>query len=434
MLRRVVLSAIAIVLMLAVGAGGFFVLMSLREKPPVVEPTRPTLTVQAMRVEPQTLIAPIEGFGTARADRLALIGAEVAGQVVAVHPNLRVGAEVLDGDVLLRIDSREYEAQLERARSQRAADTASLAELDVREVNLKDRIATATGELEVAEREYSRVLRLYEAGTSNPRELDAARLALQQARRILQTLEGELNALPAQRARIQALIELRQAEVDLADLSVERCTIRAPFSGRLDRVQVEIGERVVPGQQLVALLDPSLIDVGIELPLSLRSRVRTGAAAHLRLESQPHVNWTGAVARIGPQADEMTRTFTLYVEVRNDGQQTPLMPGAFVTARVDGPRLEDALLVPRNAIRRQRVFVAEDGVARQRPVEIETRLLDRAVVRGLQPGDVVITSNLDALFDGTPVNPVLAPATAEQRPGPAPDDTLASPPEVSRGS
>jgi len=407
MARRIVISVILAGVSLVGGITIYKGLVALRTEVPVVEPDRVALTVNAVTLQPVTVSVPVDGFGTARADRMATLGAEVTGQVIWLSPGLRDGVLVGGGDELLRVDEREYRARLERASSQVEASRALLEQLDVEESNVKRLIATADEELKLTEREYSRVLDLFERGTSNPRELDAARLTLKRTRRTLLTLEGQLDTLPTRRTQQRAMCKLQEAEVTLANLNLERCTIRAPFAGRVEQLRVELGEQVGPGHPLLSVLDPGLIEVPLELPVSWRDRVQVGGPARLMLENRVDVVWTGTVARISPSADESTRTFAVYVEVLNAEQAVPIVPGMFVRARIDGPTLTDVLVVPRGCVRRQHVFVCEDGAAYRREVRPIEHVLDQTVIEGLAVGDVVITSNLDALTDGTPVIPVL---------------------------
>jgi multidrug resistance efflux pump len=407
MARRITASALLIVVLLAMGAAGLAILRRLAPHPATATPERPPLMVDAVRLTPTTVVAPLEGYGTARADRSAAISAQVTGQVAGLAEGLRDGAAVEAGVLLVRIDAREYEAQLERARSQLAADRAVLARIDVEEASLGQLTATARDEAAVAEREYDRIRKLLESGQSSLRELDAARAAVKRARLGVQELERQLAAIPDTRAQQQATCALRRADVDLAELYVERCVIRAPFAGRVEQVSVELGEQVGPGRRLMVLVDPDLIEIPLALPVSLRPRVYVGAPVHLALESRPERAWSGRIVRIGPSADEQTRTFSAFIEVSNRAQPEPLMPGMFVRAQVEGPTLTDVLLVPRAAVRRERVFVCEAGQAFQRAVEIVEHVRDRTVVRGLSPGQVVITSNLDVLYDGAPVQPEL---------------------------
>lgn len=401
--RRVIISAALIIVLLAVGVGVMRRLIRTAPTPPTSDLEQPALLVRGLELAPRTVIEPIVGFGTAEADRNAWIAAQVSGEVVEVSPQLRIGASVESGELLLRIDDREYQRQLDRARSLVAAAEAQLARLGVEEDNLARLIEIATTELEISEREYQRVLGLFEAGQAPRRELDVARQGRERGRRTLQVLENSRAVLPQQQAEQRATRDSHQAEIELAKLQIERCRVGAPFAGRVEAVEVELGERVSPGVRLFGLLDPDLIEVPIELPVSLRNRVHAGSACRLKLESNAEVSWSGQVARIAPSAARATRTFSLFVEIDNTQQKQPLMPGLFVRARIEGPVWQDALVIPRGVIQRDHVFVYDDGLARRRAVKIERHLLDQAVVSGLRAGEVVITSNLDALFDGAAV-------------------------------
>ncbi|MCK4661178.1 MAG: efflux RND transporter periplasmic adaptor subunit, partial [Phycisphaerae bacterium] len=403
MRRQIVVSVILIAVLLVGGAGISRYLIHSRPSPPTREVTRPPLLVKALAVQPQTVVEPIIGYGTARADRFTRISAQVSGEIVELGDWLKPGVEVHKEQTLLRIDEEEYVSRLTSAESRLAADQAQLAQLEVEEGNTDRLIAIAGQELEIAQRDFDRVKELLESGESHPREHDQYYRILQQVRSAMQVLQNRKALLPSRRAQVQAVCRTRQAEVDLAQLNVNRCKIIAPFDGRIDEVAVELGDRVQIGRELVTLLNPDLIEVPIELLASVRHRVRVGARCRLSVESTAGVDWAGQVKRMSPTASENTRTFKLYVEVNNTGQAQTLVPGFFVRAVIDGPTLEDVLIVPRGAIQQGHVFVYNAGKAHPRGVKIVRHLLDQTVVTGLQPGEVVITSNLDALYEGVPV-------------------------------
>jgi RND family efflux transporter MFP subunit len=171
------------------------------------------------------------------------------------------------------------------------------------------------------------------------------------------------------------------------------------------------------GGEILRIMDVGRIRAAIRIPVSARPRTRVGAEVSLQVESMPEVRWTGTVTRISPSADERTRTFDAYVEVDNRRQTVPLSPGYFVKAEVQGPVLADALIVPRNAIVEGSVFVVKDSRAVARRVYVERYLADRAVINGdVQPGELVILTNLDLLYDDAPVRLNQDAPTAD-RPG-----------------
>ncbi len=405
MQRKLIVSLILIAVILIVAVGVSQWLVSIRKPPPRQQVSRPPLLVNAVKVRYETVTEWFEGYGTATADRHADISAEVAGRIVELPQELRTGTSVREGQLLMRIDEKEYRLILQRVQSKLAADRAQLNQLEIELANLDRLLATSSNELESMKWEYEKVKELYDSGNAPQREYAQARRLYEQTTRIHQQLENQKALIPQRREQLQAMIRNSEAEVETARLNLDRCTITAPFDGQVSALNTEIGERVPIGKPLISLTDPRLIDIPIELPLSVRDRVRVGARCTLRYESSPDNVWEGSVHRISPTANSQMRTFDAYVLVDNSEQVHRMTPGSFVTGRVEGATLPDAMLVPRQANRRGRVFVydPETRSARPRDIEIVRHLEDRSIISGLQQGEIVITSNLDTLTDGMSV-------------------------------
>lgn len=403
MTRKIIVSLILVAACLSLGGGTAYWLISNAKLAPTGEFEQKPLLVEVVRVEPQTIVEPIVGHGTAKADRYARISSQVAGEIVEIPKRIKEGAFVEADELLVRIDDRDYQAALEQAKSMLAEIAALRTQLATQEENLTRLVATARRQFESAEWNYERVRRLHGEGNAPEAEFEQAKSQYEQARLSLQQLESELNLLPDKRPELDAREQNYQANLKLALLNTERCRIKAPFSGIIDMLGVELGEMVGPGVPLLSILNDELIVVPIELAASLRTRVKVGAFCTLTMSSLPDVAWKGRVKRIGASVNQVMRTFQLYVEVENEDQQTPLVPGYFLTARIDGPTIKDAMVVPRGIVQNDRVFVYEDGKALERKVQVERQLANRSVVSGLLPGDVVITTNLDVLYEGAPV-------------------------------
>jgi len=395
------LISIFIVLVALGGGGGIaYLLIKYGPETPRREVVSPPLVVRGTKLVPRTVQEELIGYGTARADRSARVSAEVGGRVERLADALAEGQRVAAGAVLVALDARDYEKRLQRAQSQVAAIEAELANLAVTERKLRALVDIAEEELAVARREYERVLDLAERDMTGQRELDAALILVQQRRRVWTDLREQLAALPNQRAQLEATREQQRAEVALAELNLERTEIRAPFGGVIESVAVEAGEVVAAGTPVFAILDPRLIEVPIELPISVYNRVRAGAPVELRLETDRAQTWRGEVARISPSGSTALRSFQLYVMIDNRAQDERLVPGQFVRAAVAGATYRNALTVPRGSLKGETVFVFDGGIAQQRAVEVRRTLREDAVVAGVEPGRIVITSNLDTLYDG----------------------------------
>ncbi len=402
--KRIIVSLVLAVLLLGMGIVSASILIALAKEPPRREIEFLPPLVETMVVTPQDVQEWIPAYGSVRAIRRTNVAAEVSATVVERPETIRAGADVTEGQILLRLDDREYRRLYERAVARAEAQEASVAALDAETEKLQELLTTARHELKVAEDEKTRVTRLFEQQMAAKRELDLARLAYRQALRTLQSYEREYVQLQHRREGLLAQVRASQAEAELAKLNVERCTIRAPFAGRLETVNVETGDHVAAGTVVATVVDARRVEIPLNLPTATFGRVRVGNKCRIVCESAADFTWTGRVERIAPAADTETRTYAVYVIVDNTRQATPLHPGMFVKASVRGEVYAQSLVVPRSACRNGRVLVAVDGVVKARGVTIRRRLGDRALVTGeLRPGDRVIVTYLDRLAEGSPV-------------------------------
>ena len=401
---KVIRSVILITILTAGGIGLAQVLYAMRKEPPRREEGRAAPFVDYLIVQPEDIIERFIGYGTAKADRAVTLASEVSSTVTELVDGLEAGSVVLKGQLLVRLDVREYRYVLDRAMALADADRAALDEFRAEARTLQELIATAEQELRVGRDEKQRVADLFERGLAAKKEYDFAILAFQQSRRIKQGYGMELAKNGPRQARLKATIRGYEAEAKLAALNVGRCEVRAPFDGTVSDLRIDLGMHVSIGSPILSILDPSHVEVPIQLPVAVYGRVRVGVNCRLESESMPDVTWSGRLARMGVQADQATRTFSVYVDVNNEEQSSPLIPGAFVRAVVEGPTYRNRMLVPRGVVREGHLLVANQTTVARRTVTIERFIGDRAMVSGdLNAGDRVILSHLDRLLPGTTV-------------------------------
>ncbi len=344
------------------------------------------------------------GYGSARAEADAVLAAEVTGVVVEVAKGLNDGAHVEAAQLLVRIDDRQYRQQLVRAEAVAANLEARIGQLDVEKANVARLAAVAEQEVEVNRSELNRLAGLFEKELAARKEYDFARLAYQRSRRQLLAYRNQIDLIVPRRAALDASRTAQVAGVQLAKLDVERCRITAPFAGEVVWVSVDVGDHLLVGGEILRLISTRLIEVPIELPASVRPRVEVGTHCRLEADSMPGMHWDGVVARIAPMTDAQSRTFAAYVDVDNDMHQTPLVPGCFLAARVEGPMLRRVLAVPRGVVVGDHVYVVNDDVVHARAIRVDRYVGEQAVVTGdLKPGDQLVLTNLDVLYDGAEV-------------------------------
>lgn len=214
-----------------------------------------------------------------------------------------------------------------------------------------------------------------------------------------QELEDLENALTAARTA------LRDAELRLA-----KSTPRAPVSGIIDRVHIDRGEYVDPGQPLVQLVQVERLQALADVPekdvasLSVGQQVRLTAA---RIDAEDPHTTTGRIDHIAFTANPVTRTYRTKILLDNhDGR---FRPGMILRARFVRQEHPRVITVPLFAVvDRQgdkRVFVVEKGRARAVEVRLGRTVNQRIIIRdGLSPGQQVIVSGQQLVLDGSRVN------------------------------
>lgn len=421
--QKLVLSEVLIVVLIVFS---FVVFGWMFAKRPVVaekEITPVRLNVDVFQVQEVTFQEVLGGFGTAQADREVVLSAQVTGEVVDINPQLKTGSSVAgaqvttspdrpstvaDGELLLRIDPRNYLRSVELATNRIAEAQTEIEGLKVQQTNVARQIATAQSVLKTLEDDYRRVQRLAERNAASTSDLNRASLELERYQDAIIQLENQSALIPHQITAAEQRLESNRAEKRRAEEDLEKTEVRPPFSGVLSEVFVEKGQFVRPGEQLVRLTDVSRVEVPVALPLDdflqLEQDLNAGREREVALAPNETTTplWNGKVVRAAPEADPVSRTVRVFVEVDND-QAVPLLPGTFVHARINGQTWKKTRLIPREAIVDGQVYVVDDqDVARRRPVTIGRRMQSLAIVKeGLAAGDRIILTNLDIVEEGT---------------------------------
>ncbi|HNO78023.1 MAG TPA: efflux RND transporter periplasmic adaptor subunit [Phycisphaerae bacterium] len=404
MLRKILLSCVLVLVSLVIGLGVFVVLVVTRPTPPQRHVESRAPIVATVELMPQRVRDVLRGYGTALADKRATLTAEVNAPVLERVNNIDVGDRVAEGDVLIRLDDRQYVQELHEAESRMASLEAQIGQLGVQLQNQRSLLEIAESDLTLTREEYERVEGLFAKGAAPKTERDSTRLRYQVALRAKQQIDNQIALIEPQKLELQAMRAGAEAAAERAQLNIERCQIKAPFEGQIESININVGDRVQMGTPMLEMLNLDRIVIPVELPVSTRAQSRVGARVELYVESMPKVHWEGEVARIAPSADMLNRTYRVYVEVNNRKQDMPLLPGYFVKAAVEGELLTAALMIPRHAVVDGMVFVANGHKAHAREVEVLRYIEDDAVLAGnVKPGDQIITSNLDVIFDDAPV-------------------------------
>ncbi len=318
---------------------------------------RPVVEVRA-----ETIPAVETAVGTVRAVHEASVASELLAKVAEV--NVRAGAKVSRGDVLVRLQDEDLQARVRQARANLEA------------------ARTARDQAKV---EFERLARLFE-------QKSAARIEYDRAEAAFRSAEAGLTA--AEQA-------LRHAETILG-----YATVRSPIDGIVVDRRVEPGDTASPGQVLATLYDPTRMQLVARVRESLAHRLRPDQIITVRVDALGH-DCEGVVSEIVPEAETASRSFTVKVT-------GPCPPGVYagMFGRLVIPMGEQPVLtVPLAAVRRvgqlEVVEAVEEGFLKRRAVRLGRTLDDRVIVLGgLRAGERV------ALPDGASGAPETPPAAS----------------------
>jgi len=400
-LRRMLVSLAGVAILLAIGNAIRAGLASMAEDPEKSAHFDLRIAVRTNVAERRDYRETLTGYGRARAMRRTTVAAEVAGLVMRVSPDLEAGNAVEPGVPLVWLDDRDLKDAVSSIEARLARNAADASRLSADYASIAQQLELAAEELAIAQRELARVTKLLDREVATTSDRDAETLRVSLRRTAIVRLEADRKRNEAQRdgngAEKQELaVALGQARTNLS-----RAVISAPYAGRIEERHVQPGSRVAPGAALFDLVNVSWVEIPVALPASRYGQVKTGSIADLRLPGSGGERWKAKVARLAPIVRAEDRTFLVYLESRGD---RVLPPGAFVTATIRGKSYANVFVVPRTAFVGERLFVIENGVARQRIPHVVHAL--PAVILcddGIEEGDRIIVTNLEQVADGAQV-------------------------------
>lgn len=277
------------------------------------------------------------------------------------------GRSVKEGDVLLRIDDREY----------------------------RHRLSQTDAEVSRQNARFERVKQMVEGDLVSAEEFEGARSDVQSA----------------------------EAQKGLAELQLSYTRVKAPFAGRVVERLVDQGQMVTDGTTLFRLADVSRLLARVHVPAREFRNIRTDQKVELHVDSSDEV-LAGEIILVSPIIDPSTGTIKVTVEITDYPES--IRPGDFAEVRIVTDVHENALLVPKTAVITEKgenfVYLAVDSQAVRRPVELGYQDQARTeIAGGLEGGESVVVQGQRSLREGQPLQ-ILDPMTFRET-GSARDDS-----------
>ncbi|RZL17976.1 MAG: efflux RND transporter periplasmic adaptor subunit [Pedobacter sp.] len=290
----------------------------------------------------------LEVTGTIEANESVSLRSEVSGLVTSI--NFKEGTTVNKGSLLVKINDRDIQAQLQEA--------------------LTRQKLSGTNE--------NRSKQLLEKGAISQEEYD--------------TSLADLQSLKSQTSLIRA--------------QLAKTTIYAPFSGRIGLRSISVGEYLTPATMIANLSSVNPLKISFSVPERYVGQIKLGSEVTFTTDGYSKT-FKGKVFALEPGINTQTRTLQIKALVPNENNE--LLPGSFAKIKLALSTAKDAILIPNEAIipvlKGKTVFVSKNGKAQQVNVVAGTRTADRIVIiSGLKVGDTVLTTGAMAVKPDAAVN------------------------------
>jgi membrane fusion protein (multidrug efflux system) len=196
-----------------------------------------------------------------------------------------------------------------------------------------------------------------------------------------------------------------QSESQLINAQLSKTTVRAPFSGKIGLRSISKGTYVIPTTTIAKLVNTNQVKITFSIPEKYASQMKVGNTLTFTTAGSKE-KYTAKIYAIEPEVEVETRTLKLRAIAENS--QGKLLPGTFANVELPLDKINDALLVPTEALipiqNGKKVFIADKGKAKEVIVETGARTNTSILITfGLKVGDTVLTSGVMSLKDGAPV-------------------------------
>lgn len=316
--------------------------------------------------------------GTVVTNLQTTIGSKLAGRVLAVNVNM--GQDVRTGQVLATLDPADLQRQLSQSQAQLQVDQAQL--------------PSDQATYQQAQSDFQRYQTLFNNGATSQADLDQYRLKVTTAGAKVQMDESVIN-------KDQATLSMTQQQID-------ELTITSPVDGTVSVKNVEVGEQVSTSSNLFTIVQPSSLNVSVNVPEQMIGSITPGTAALITLDGQSSNAIQGKVSHISPAMDSVSRAYPVQIDI---SQNQIIKPGMTVTVQFNGLKSQPGIIIPVQAVvetsQGSEVFTINNDVAQMHLIQLGAVNSDKAVVTsGLNAGENIVIAGQDLISDGSKVRVV----------------------------
>jgi multidrug efflux pump subunit AcrA (membrane-fusion protein) len=405
-------------------------------RPEISEQSR---TVSVVIIKPMSIIPRITGYGYVQPTETWEALPEVSGKIIEIHPELKRGAFISKGSLLVRIDPQSYGFAESRGVASVITAEAQLKELAQQKSNTEKLLRIERQKLQLTRQELDRKKKLFAKGYISASELEQEERNLLAQQTGVDNLVNTLELIPSQEKALLAQKESDVSSLSERRLDIEKTVIRAPFDCRISEVNIELNQFAPAGSRILKAVNISRVEIPVQLSpsefsnllapmLGDRSPIETtnldmdairkliGISATIRIPLfHKNAEWEGIFMRTSESIDLDTGAITVFVAVDQPYQKIipserpPLVPNLYTEVELQGSPRTQRYIIPFQAIHNGYIYVVskESRLQRQK-VDIEMVMNDLAIIHeGIEENVSVITTDLVPAIEGMLLTPVV---------------------------
>ncbi|EHJ00925.1 secretion protein HlyD family protein [Clostridium sp. DL-VIII] len=270
------------------------------------------------------------------------VASKISARVSDISVN--VGSIVNKGDIIIKLDTQDLQAQVNQA--QAAVDTANANLTNAMNSTRPEQIEQAQASLDsatesynVAKKNYDRTKALVDSGAGTNQQLDSAQQQLTSADSAQKSAQDQLNMLKngATETSIdvyKAQVKQAEAALNTAQVALNNENITAPISGKITEKSINSGEMASPGTALVSISNPDALCVNAYVPLNITKNLKEGQTVTIKVSEVDDLEFDGTISVINSKLNSQSNTVLVKITLSDPNSQ--LEPGMFAEVGVRG--------------------------------------------------------------------------------------------------
>ena len=412
---KMLLKGLIVIIILIFAGVGFAYLVSSRPQPEPVAIVERAWTVAVRQIKIADYEPEIELFGRIQAPEITRLSAAIDANVLSPI-KVKEGQTVKKGQLLIELDMRETELAV-RQRNTMVDETR--AQIEAEKLNHQNNLRIVKHEealLELVRAQVARARSLSKALVGSRAQFDQARQDEERQIMVVENRRFNISQHVFRIAQLDAQLKRNKALLERATLDMQRTKINAPFSGKVSRVQVSVGDRVRIGDQLIELYDNNQLEIKAQIPLHHLPRIRDLLEAKFKLIATANVDGrriTAVLSRFATQVEVGDVGEVGIFKIIEGGAQLAL--GRMTEVSLKSPLEKGVIVLPSQALYgTNTIYTVQQNRLRALSVERvgvikNSDNVNEFLVRSVElvEGSIVVINNLPNAINGLRVKPLL---------------------------